>query len=98
MENRIKEYDEIVSFVSSALENDKLRTDLVNGLQHFSEDWINLVNTIRRMIEGERDEESLLESLNYIEAAIIYLILQNITYTEVESRFASSRLASFFNS
>jgi hypothetical protein len=76
----------IIDAISAVLHNE-LTDNFKKFLAH-PDNWKNVVNAIKTILNGERNEEILLEPLNYQEAAIIHLILKGIENPEsLESLF-----------
>lgn len=78
----------IIDAISAAQHNEL--TDNFKKLLAHPDNWRNVVNAIKKILNGERNEEILLEPLNYQEASIIHLILKGIENPE--------SLKSLFNS
>ncbi len=75
----MRQYAQLIAEVRTTVNEPKHRSDLEKGLTQIAEHgWGNLVTAIRRILDGERDEEVLCEPLNSEEATIVNAILQGI--------------------
>ncbi|WP_339137665.1 MAG: tetratricopeptide repeat protein [Candidatus Electrothrix sp. GW3-4] len=73
------QYEELIVAVVQAIEDPDVRKELEQGLNEIAEGpKANLVAAIQRILNGERDEATLSEPLDYTDAAIVHAILEGI--------------------
>ncbi|MCP4699661.1 MAG: tetratricopeptide repeat protein [Gammaproteobacteria bacterium] len=77
--HEMRQYAELIAGVAATVKEPEQRPDLEEGLTQMAEQgWGDLATAIRRILDGERDEEVLCEPLDGEDAAIITTILQGI--------------------
>jgi len=79
MPYQMKQYAWLIAEVINTIFKQSLDEKLATNLQNLQQKGLNdLCNAIQLILNGERNEATLLESLNCRDAAIIHLILQGI--------------------
>jgi len=78
----LRKHGQLISVVVAAVDDAQVRQQLEAETEKFGDAWKNLVTAIHRILEGERNEELLCESLNYEQAPIINAILRGIADPE----------------
>ncbi|EDN72797.1 TPR repeat protein [Beggiatoa sp. SS] len=75
----LQKHEALITAVVAATQIKKVREKLEPDLEQLAEHgWGNLVAAIRLVLDGERDEDVLWESLDYEDAPIISAILQRL--------------------
>lgn len=75
----LRKHGPLIAAVVRTVERPEHRAELEQVLEAWSEKgWGNLIGAIRRVLDGERDEEALSEPLNREEALIVRTILEGI--------------------
>jgi tetratricopeptide (TPR) repeat protein len=78
-QNHLQQYaDFIIAGVVAAIQHPNTRQQLEVLMLKFDPSWQNFVVAIRQLLNGERDEDTLCESLGYKESAIICAILRDL--------------------
>jgi tetratricopeptide (TPR) repeat protein len=78
----LQKHGQLIAGVVTAVDNAEVRQQLESEMEDPPQDWANIVATIHRILEGERDEDVLCEPLNGNEAPIINAILRGIADPE----------------
>ena len=81
MSYHLQQYEEVISTVVAAVNNAEVKQQLKAGIEQMS-GMSNLNTAILAILEGERDQEVLLEPLDYQDAAIVSAILRGIGAVE----------------
>ena len=71
----LQQHETLITVVVAAVDNKEVRQQLEAAIEEIPESWANLVTAIRAILDGERDQEVLLEPLDYDDAAIVSAIL-----------------------
>ncbi|RCJ18406.1 hypothetical protein A6770_33185 [Nostoc minutum NIES-26] len=75
----LRQYGQLIAAVVVFVNDAEVRQQLEAALEEWVKvGWVNLIAAIRLVLDGERDEDVLCESLNYLEAPIINAILRGI--------------------
>ncbi len=78
----------IVAVVSAATGNEEVKTQLLAELEEAAQSGeSNLVSALRRILEGERDEATLVDPLDFDDSMIVMAILQGIADPSSLERF-----------
>lgn len=78
-QQQLQENEAIIYAVVEACITPELQDELEAGLEELIElGWEDLVEAIQRILDGERDEDTLCESLDYEDGAVIHAILEGI--------------------
>ncbi len=82
MPYHLQQYEEFIAGVVAAVSDVEVRQELEAWMEQASEGWSDIVTAIRAILDGERDQEVLLEPLDYFDAAIVSAILRGIEAVE----------------
>ncbi|MBD2505761.1 CHAT domain-containing protein [Nostoc muscorum FACHB-395] len=74
----LRQHGELIAGVVAAVDNAEIREQLETAMENLAEDLPNFVAAIRRILDGERDENILCEQLDLEGSMIIYAILRGI--------------------
>jgi tetratricopeptide (TPR) repeat protein len=78
-QHELQQHAQLIVMTVIALENAEVRQQLEALLENrYPQGWDNLIAAIQRILNGERDEEALLEPLDDEDAMIVSAILQGI--------------------
>jgi tetratricopeptide (TPR) repeat protein len=77
-QHELKQYAPLIAGVVMAVDDAEVRSQLMPTLDALAQPNPNFVAAVRRILDGDRDETTLFDSLGSMEAAIIQAILQGI--------------------
>jgi len=89
-ENELRQHQQFVEAVVATINQPKLRGQLESMLQQREKKgWSKLVATIRRILNGEKDCDSLCENLDFTDSVIVHNIMQQIAPAHQEKQNSS---------
>jgi len=87
---QLRQYAPLIAMVISAVLQNEQPDELKQFLVQLPDDWKNAVKAFQNILNGERNEAILIETLAYTDAAIVHLILKGINNPEnLETLFNS---------
>jgi tetratricopeptide (TPR) repeat protein len=75
---QLQKHGQLIAAVVAAVDYDAVRQELEAKMNEASPDWANLVAALHRILDGERDEETLWEGLDADDSMIVSAILRGI--------------------